>query len=52
MAERKNEPKLSKIDMRGKPIKMLPKYTITPQLPKNDPLLQFLKEHTKNDRRE
>jgi hypothetical protein len=47
----KNEPKLPKLDMRGKPINMLPKYSITPQLPKSDPLLKYIKEAPKHDRR-
>lgn len=51
MADEKKEPRLSKINPRGKPLKMLDKYKIAPQLPKNDPLLKFLKEHAKNDRR-
>jgi hypothetical protein len=50
-AQNKNEPVLSKISLNSKPFKMLTKYTITPQLPKNDPLIKYLKERAKNDRR-
>jgi hypothetical protein len=50
MAKNNAEPKLSKIAVDSK-LKLLPKYTITPQLPKNDSLLQYLKEYAKNDRR-
>lgn len=48
----KHEPQLPKIALNGKPLKLLPEYTLTPQLPKNDPLLQYLKEFAKNDRRQ
>jgi hypothetical protein len=48
---KKDEPKLPTVDIRGKPFKLLPKYNLTPQLPKNDPLLKYIKETAKHDRR-
>jgi hypothetical protein len=52
MAENnKHEPKLPKIKFDTKPYKMLPKYALSPQLPKNDPLLKYIKEFAKDDRR-
>lgn len=48
---KKDEPKLARIDVRSKPLNMLPKYSLTPQLPKNDPLLKYIKEAAKHDRR-
>jgi hypothetical protein len=52
MAENnKNKPRLPKIKFDTKPYTMLPKYAIAPRLPKNDPLLKYIKEYTKNDRR-
>ena len=46
-----NEPVLPKINLAGKPFKPLTKYAIMPQLPKNDPLIKYIKERTKDDRR-
>lgn len=51
MADKKDKPQLAQIRLTGNAIKLLPKYTLTPQLPKNDALRQFLKEHAKHDRR-
>ena len=46
---KKDEPKLARIDVRSKPLNMLPKCSLTPQLPKNDPLLKYIKEAAKHD---
>lgn len=50
-AQNKNEPVLPKINFNSKPLKPLTKYTLTPQLAKNDPLIKYLKEYAKNGRR-